>query len=52
MRLTYSSEVVGKTELKSRPGHGLVLTRNEARDEAGELVFVFTGKGLVERRPR
>lgn len=51
MRLAYSSEVVGKVELKSRTGHGLVLTRNEARDDAGDLVFVFTGKGLVERRP-
>jgi acyl dehydratase len=52
MRLTYSSQVVGKRELASRPNLGLVLTRNEARDEAGALVFCFTGKGFVQRRPK
>lgn len=51
MTLTYSSEVVGKVELKSRKDVAILLTRNEARDEAGTLVFVFTGKGLVRRRP-
>ncbi|HWA90412.1 MAG TPA: MaoC family dehydratase [Rhizomicrobium sp.] len=51
MRLSYSSEVVGKAALKSRRDVAIVLTRNEARDDAGELVFVFTGKGLVQRRP-
>lgn len=52
MTLSYSSEVAGKVELKSRPGHGIVLTRNEAHDASGALVFRFTGKGLVQRRPR
>lgn len=52
MRLTYSSQVVGKRELASRPHLGLVLTRNEARDETGALVFCFIGKGFVERRPK
>ncbi len=52
MRLSYSSQIVGKRELSSRPDLGLVLTRNEARDETGALVFCFTGKGFVERRPR
>jgi acyl dehydratase len=51
MRLAFSSEIVGKVELKSRPELGIVLSRNEARDDAGELVFQFTGKGLVQRRP-
>jgi len=51
-RLTYSSEVVGKTELKSRRDVAIVLTLNEARDDAGELFFSFIGKGLVQRRPR
>lgn len=51
MTLTYSSEVTGKTELKSRRDVAIVLTRNEARDEAGTLVFVFTGKSLAQRRP-
>jgi len=52
MTLRFSSEVCGKVELKSRPEMGIVLTRNEARDENGALVFVFTGKGFVQRRPR
>jgi acyl dehydratase len=52
MTLRYSSEVTGKTELKSRPEYGLLLTRNEAHDEDGTLVFRFTGKGLVQRRPK
>lgn len=52
MRLAFASEVVGKIELKSRPALGIVLTRNEARDDAGELVFEFTGKGFVQRRPK
>jgi len=51
MTLTYSSQVVGKTELKSRRDVAIVLTRNEAHDADGALVFVFTGKGLVQRRP-
>lgn len=52
MRLAFSSEIVGKTELRSRPGLGLVLSRNEARDGGGDLVFGFTGKGFVQRRPK
>ena len=51
MTLRYSSEVVEKIELRSRPDLGLVKSRNEARDENGELVFSFIGKGFVERRP-
>lgn len=51
MRLTFSSQIVGRVELKSRPDFGIILSRNEAHDDAGELVFRFTGKGLVQRRP-
>ncbi len=51
MRLSFSAEIVGKTELRSRPALGLVLSRNEARDDGDALVFRFTGKGLVQRRP-
>jgi len=50
--LHYSSEIVGKVELKSRPSHGIVLSLNRARNDDGELVFEFTGKGLVQRRPQ
>lgn len=52
MTLIYTSETSEKIELRSRPELGLVKTRNEARDEAGELVFSFTGKGFMQRRPR
>ncbi len=52
MTLRYSSETSGKIELHSRPDFGILLTSNEAHDENGELVFRFTGKGLVQRRPK
>ena len=52
MTLRFSSEICGKVELRSRPEMGLVLTRNEARDDKGTLVFHFTGKGFVQRRPK
>jgi acyl dehydratase len=51
MTLKFSSEVCGKVELKSRPQMGIILTRNEGRGENGALVFRFTGKGFVQRRP-
>ena len=51
MRLAFGAEVVGKIELKSRRDFGIILSRNEAHDDTGELVFRFTGKGLVQRRP-
>ncbi|HUN96654.1 MAG TPA: MaoC family dehydratase [Bradyrhizobium sp.] len=47
----FSSETIEKIELKSRNDIGLVKSRNEARDEAGELAFSFIGKGFVQRRP-
>ena len=52
MTLTYTSETSEKVELRSRPELGLIKTRNEARDEAGELVFSFIGKGFMQRRPK
>jgi acyl dehydratase len=52
MTLAYTSETFEKVELRSRPELGLIKTRNEARDEAGELVFSFIGKGFMQRRPK
>ena len=52
MTLRYSSQTAGKVELRSRIDVGILLTTNEAHDENGELVFRFTGKGLVRRRPK
>jgi acyl dehydratase len=51
MTLRYSVETIEKIELRSRPTLGLVKSRNEAHDEAGELVFSFIGKGFVPRKP-
>lgn len=47
----FSSQIVEKVELRSRRDLGLVKSLNEARDEAGEAVFSFVGKGFVQRRP-
>lgn len=52
MTLTYSSEVSGKVELRSRPDMGIVESRNEARDANGEVVFSFIGRGFVQRKPK
>jgi len=51
MTLHYTAETIEKVELRSRPELGLVKSRNEARDESGELVFSFIGKGFVQRKP-
>ncbi len=52
MTLSYSSEVIEKAGLRSRPELGLIKSRNEARDEMGSLVLSFIGKGFVSRRPK
>jgi len=52
MTIRFSSEIIGKKELNSRPEMGLVLSRNKGHDEDGDLVFRFTGKGFVQRRPK
>jgi acyl dehydratase len=52
MTVTYSTEIIEKVELKSRPELGLVKSRNEGRDENGELCFSFLGKGFVPKRPK
>jgi acyl dehydratase len=52
MTLSYSATPFEKVDLKSRPELGLIKNRGEARDETGELVFSFIGKGLVARKPK
>jgi acyl dehydratase len=52
MTIRFSSEITGKKELASRPELGLVFSRNKGHDENGDLVFRFTGKGFVQRRPK
>ncbi|MDE2265699.1 MAG: MaoC family dehydratase [Alphaproteobacteria bacterium] len=48
--LLYSTEVTGKTELKSRPRFGLVLNHNEARNRDGALFMSMTTKVLREKK--
>jgi len=48
--LFFSTEIVGKTELKSRPRFGLVLNRNEARDKDGVLYMSIVTKVLREKK--
>lgn len=50
--LHYSTEIIEKVDLKSRPELGLVKSRNEGRGPDGELYFTFTGKGIVPRKPK
>lgn len=49
--LYFSSEIVGKVDLKSRPTLGLVKSLNEARNAKGELFMSFVGKGFVMKKP-
>jgi acyl dehydratase len=49
--IAYASEVAEKRITKSRPGWGLVFSRNTGVNQKGELVLSFIGSGFVERRP-
>lgn len=48
--IAYSTEVIETRASRSRPEWGLVTSRNEGRNSAGDLVFSFIGKVFVERR--
>jgi acyl dehydratase len=47
--VSYRHIVVSKRELASRPGWGLVFSRNEGFNQMGELVFSFDGKVMNAR---
>jgi acyl dehydratase len=49
--ITYASEVIETRPLKSRPGWGLVFSRNTGTNQAGDLVFSFIGSVFVQGRP-
>jgi len=51
MTLTYTTERIAKLPWPSRPDIGLLESRNEARDQAGELVMSFIGRALIPKRP-
>ena len=49
--LQVHGEIVEITPSRSRPDRGLVVVRNETRNQRGEVVQAFTGKLIVFRRP-
>lgn len=49
--IAYASEVLEVRPLKSRPGWGLLFSRNTGTNQASELVFSFIGSVFVQRRP-
>ena len=49
--ITYASEVVETRVTKTRPGWGLVFSRNTGVNQNGDMVLSFIGSGFVERRP-
>lgn len=49
--ISFATEPVDKRASESRPGWGLVMSRNTGTNAAGELVFEFTSSVFVERRP-
>ena len=48
--LSFSTEVMEKVHLKSRPQLGLVKSLNEARGADGSLYMTLVGKGFVAKR--
>jgi len=48
--ISYSTELIEKQELRTRPNWGLIRSRNEGINQRGELVMSFIGQALVERR--
>jgi acyl dehydratase len=48
--ISYSTRVTGKIDLASRPGWGIVVSRNEGVNQNGETVLSFLGEVFVERR--
>ena len=48
--ITFESEVVAKRKSRSRPGWGLVSSRNIGRNQADEQAIAFTAHVFVEMR--
>ena len=49
--ITFATEPIEKRPSESRPGWGLVFSRNTGTDATGQLVLAFTGSIFIERRP-
>lgn len=50
--LSLRTEVMEKTPSSSKPDRGSVRTRQELRNQRGELVLTMVGIGIFARRPR
>ena len=50
--ITYSSIVIEKIEMKSRPDWGIIRSRNIGINQHGATVLEFTGQGMTQRRNR
>jgi acyl dehydratase len=48
--ISYTTRLMEKRDLKSRPRWGLATSRNEGFNQMGALVFAFTGHVFVRRR--
>ena len=48
--IRYATETVEKRLSASRPGWGLVFSRNTGTNQRGELVFEFRGGGFMAQR--
>lgn len=48
--IAYRLTVVGKRDLASRPGIGLLFSANEGFNQNGDLVFSFEGKAFSTKR--
>jgi acyl dehydratase len=49
--ITYATEVIATRPLLSRPGWGLLTSRNTGTNPAGELVLSFEGAVFLEMAP-
>jgi acyl dehydratase len=49
--ITYSGEIESVRASESRPGWGIVQSRNSGTNQNGELVFSFLASAFVPRRP-
>jgi acyl dehydratase len=49
--IAYSTTLLEKVELRTRPKWGLIRSRNEGVNQRGEMVLGFIGQALVQRRP-
>ena len=48
--ISYSSTVVEKIDMKSRPNMGIVRSLNEGVNQNGDIVMRFLGQGLMMKR--